>query len=82
MIYLLRSYGPKGKSILKIGVTDNIKARSSQYFYSNPYSELISTREGDETLESLLHYYLRFLDLQYKKSGKLDEWFIDDPKIY
>lgn len=82
MIYLLRSYGPKEKSILKIGFSDNIDNRLSQYFYHNPYSEVVSTREGDEVLESLLHIYLKFLGFQYKKNGKLNEWFIDDPRVY
>ena len=84
MIYLLRSYGISGRSnpILKIGFTDNIQNRWNQYFYQNPRCEFVSTREGDEVLESLLHYYLRSLGLQYKKNGKLSEWFIEDSRIY
>lgn len=82
MIYLLRSYGPKEKSILKIGFSDNIDNRLSQYFYHNPYSEVLSTREGDEVLESLLHLYLKFLGFQYKKNGKLNEWFMNDNRVY
>ena len=82
MIYLLRSYGPKEKSILKIGFSDNIDNRLSQYFYHNPYSEVVSTREGDEVLESLLHLYLKFLGFQYKKNGKLNEWFMNDNRVY
>lgn len=84
MIYLLRSYGISGKSksFLKIGFTNDIHTRSSQYFYMNPGCEIISVREGDYILESLFHYYLRYLGLQYKKNGKLNEWFIDDPRVY
>ena len=84
MIYLLRSYGISGKSksFFKIGFTDNIYNRSSQYFYMNPGCEIVSVREGDYILEGLFHYYLKFLGLQYKKNGKLNEWFINDPRVY
>ena len=82
MIYLIRSYRLSGKSILKIGFTDNIQKRINQYFYMNPGCELISSREGDEVLESLLHLYLRYLGFQYKKNGKLNEWFLDIPEVY
>lgn len=82
MIYLIRSYRLSGKSILKIGFTDNIQKRINQYFYMNPGCELISTREGDGVLESLLHLYLRHLGFQYKKNGKLNEWFLDIPEVH
>ena len=82
MIYLIKSYGIRGKSFLKIGFTNNIKNRVNQYFYMNPGVEIISTREGDELLESLLHFYLKFLGFQYKKNGKLNEWFLDVPMVY
>lgn len=82
MIYLIRSYGLRGKSYLKVGFTGNTKKRFDQYFYHNPGCEVVSTREGDETLENLFHLYLKSLGFQYKKQGRLDEWFIDTPEIY
>ena len=81
MIYLLRSYGKLGKSILKVGFSDQVDKRMSQYFSSNPYFELISVREGDQYLESLLHIWLRYLKLDVKVLGRLDEWFKDDPQV-
>ena len=54
MIYLIKSYGYRGKSVLKIGFTDDIQKRSYQYFFSNPMMEVLSTREGDEIFEKLL----------------------------
>ena len=82
MLYLIRSYGIKGKSILKLGYTDSYERRMSQYFYSNPFFQIVSVREGDDILEKLFHYYLYFLGYQFKIDGKLDEWFIDTPEIY
>ena len=82
MLYLIRSYGIKGKSILKLGYTDSYERRMSQYFYSNPFFQIVSVREGDDILEKLFHYYLYFLGYQFKIDGKLDEWFIDVPEIY
>ena len=82
MIYLIRSYGIKGKSVLKIGFTDDFERRMDQYFYSNPMFQIVSIREGDEMLENLFHRYLYFLGFQYKNNGKLDEWFLDVPEIY
>lgn len=80
MIYLIRTYG-KGKSILKIGFASDLERRISQYFYMNPLFEFVSSREGDELLEDLLHYYLYYKGFQYKIDGKLNEWFIDDPEV-
>ena len=81
MIYLIRTYGDGGKSALKIGFASNLETRMSQYFYMNPFFKIISSREGDELLEDLLHYYLYYKGFQYKIDGKLNEWFIDDPKV-
>lgn len=82
MLYLLRSYGVGGRSILKIGFTDNIEARAYSYFSSNPFILMISVREGDTMLESLIHRYLYSLGLQYNMEGRsLEEWFIDDPRV-
>lgn len=82
MIYLIRSYGLNGKSILKVGYTDSPGKRFETYFYHNPEIEVISVREGDEVLENLLHVYLGSLGFKYKKDGKLNEWFVNDPRVY
>lgn len=81
MIYLIRTYGKNGESILKIGFASDLERRMSQYFYANPLFEFVSSREGDELLEKLLHYYLYYKRFQYKVDGKLNEWFIDDPEV-
>lgn len=79
----MRSYGIGKSSILKIGFTDDLKTRSNKYFYDNPLcGGFISTREGDLMFEDIIHKYLIYLGLQFKKNGKLDEWFIDDPRVY
>ena len=82
MLYLIRSFGRGGKSILKVGYTDDINKRMNQYFYYSPGFELIAIREGDEMLEDMIQIYLKFLGYQYQRNGRLNEWFEDDPKIY
>ena len=47
MLYLIRSFSRGGKSILKVGYTEDINKRMNQYFYYSPGFELIATREGD-----------------------------------
>ena len=81
MIYLIRSYGKDEQTALKIGFASDLNTRMSQYFYMNPFFEKVSSREGDELLEDLLHYYLYYKGFQYKIYGKLNEWFIDDPEV-
>ena len=81
MIYLIRSYGKDEQTALKIGFASDLEIRMSQYFYMNPFFEKVSSREGDELLEDLLHYYLYYKGFQYKIDGKLNEWFIDDPEV-
>lgn len=81
MLYLIKSF-TRNKPILKIGYTDNMENRMNQYFYANPGLELISTRKGDELLEDMIQAYLKFLNYQYQKHGKLNEWFVDDLKVY
>ena len=81
MIYLIKSYLPLGKYIYKVGFTNNIIRRCNHYFYANPGFEIVSTREGDEMLEKLLHYYLYYKGFQYKKNGKLDEWFLGNTEV-
>lgn len=82
MLYLIRSYKLGGKPILKVGYTDNLSNRMNQYFYHNPGCEVVSVRQGNEVLEGLFHIYLRFLGLQYKRGGRLEEWFVGDSRIY
>lgn len=82
MLYLIRSYGPGKQSILKVGFSDGIENRISQYIYYNPFTLVISTREGDLILEKLIHKYLYVLGLQFNVSNRrLEEWFIEDPRI-
>ena len=81
MIYLIKSYLPLGKYIYKVGYTNNMIRRHYHYFYANPGFEIVSTREGDELLEKLLHYYLYYRGFQYKKNGKLSEWFLGDIEV-
>ena len=84
MLYLVKSYFPRGKFIYKIGFSEdsNIETRLSSYFYMNPGSEIISLRQGDKLLEDLIHYYLYYLGYRYQKNNKLDEWFIGDPEVF
>ena len=58
MLYLLRSCGFGKHSILKIGFSDDIETRTYNYLSSNPLTLIISVREGDMMLESLIHRYL------------------------
>ena len=82
MLYIVKSFGPRNRSILKVGFTNNIERRFYHYISAAPDSQLITTREGDITLESLIHKYLQSLGLQYNKNGRrLEEWFIDDPEV-
>ena len=87
MLYLIRVYGAAGRnqSILKIGFSDDVENRLAQYFYYNPYTLVISTREGDLVLESLIHKYLYSLGLRFNvKDGnkkRLEEWFENKPEV-
>ena len=78
MLYLIKSYGPRGKKIYKIGYTTSLDSRLYNYFSHNPFIELISIREGDEELEKLIHISLYSLGYKFTKGGKLDEWFTGD----
>ena len=82
MLYLIKSYGSRNRSILKVGFTDDIEARKNQYFSHNPFSQVISVREGDLILEGLIHRYLYFLNLQYKHGERLKEWFDNDSEVW
>lgn len=81
MLYLIKSYLYGGKSILKIGYTDDIDKRMYQYFTTNPGFEKISTREGNRMLEDMIQIYLTFLGYQVKIGGRLNEWFMNSPKV-
>lgn len=54
MLYLIKSYGPKGKlePIYKVGYTSSIENRLSQYFSHNPFGEI------KKILESLQRVHL------------------------
>lgn len=81
MLYLIKSYLYSGKSILKIGYTDDIDKRMYQYFSANPGFEKISTREGNKMLEDMIQIYLTYLGYQVKIGGRLNEWFMNSPKV-
>ena len=80
MLYLIKSYGPKGRlePIYKVGYTNYFEKRLNQYFSHNPFIELISTREGDEELETLIHVCLYSLGYKFQRNGRLNEWFCGD----
>ena len=81
MLYLIKSYLQGNHSILKVGYTDNISKRMSQYFSANPGVEPISFREGDELLEDMIQLYLTYLGYQYKPGGRSNEWFYNVPEV-
>lgn len=71
MLYLIQSSDiDTGVKVLKIGYTDDIEKRKSQYKAHNILCKFLDTREGDEVLEKEFH--LRFTDYKYPE---LDEWF-------
>ena len=53
MLYLVESNG-----YLKVGYTQNLNSRKSNYSSENPEFEFIATREGDRKDESYLHELL------------------------
>lgn len=75
MLYLIKSPSNCGK-ILKIGYTNNIKKRLKSYKSDNPDSELLATREGDESFEHKLHKY--FHRFKYTLGR---EWFYYNEEI-
>ena len=70
-----------GKSILKVGYTDNVNKRMGQYFSTNPGFDILGIREGDEILEDMIQIYLTYLGYQRRIGGRLNEWFDDRPEI-
>ena len=81
MLYLIRSYMKLGKSILKVGYTDDVNKRMGQYFSTNPGFDILGIREGDEILEDMIQIYLTYLGYQRRIGGRLNEWFDDRPEI-
>lgn len=78
MLYLFGSGSWEGNlKVLKIGYTSDIDIRKSQYKLHNPLGKFISTREGDEILETKMH-----LRLIHSKTDFLDEWFYDEKDVY
>ena len=78
MLYIIKSFGNKGKEIIKVGFASDIKKRVYQYTSHNPLCELISIREGEILEETLLHLYLSHKYYRYKS---LDEWYVYDDGI-
>lgn len=74
MIYIVRTFGRKNKTALKVGYATNIKERMKTYYHHNPYFEMVTYREGELYDEMLLHLYLQTYGL---KLGILNEWFLD-----
>lgn len=70
-----------GKSILKVGYTDDVNKRMGQYFYNNPGFDVLGIREGNEILEDMIQIYLTYLGYQQKIGGRLNEWFDDRSEI-
>ena len=76
MIYLIQSVykddNDNYHDILKIGYTSNLEKRLSHYTSHNFGFKLLKTREGNEEMEKLLHYY--FNKYLIKESYNI-EWF-------
>ena len=70
-----------GKSILKVGYTDDLNKRMYQYFSANPGFDVLGIREGDEILEDMIQIYLTYLGYQRRVGKRLNEWFDDRPEI-
>lgn len=70
-----------GKSILKVGYTDDINKRMYQYFSANPGFDVLGIREGEEMLEDMIQIYLTYLGYQRRVGKRLNEWFDDRPEI-
>lgn len=77
MLYLFGSGSwNNNRKILKVGFTNDIEVRKSQYKLHNPLGEFIKIREGDEELELKLHIRLSEFQVEF-----LDEWFFNDPEV-
>ena len=78
MLYLIESSKyifNRRSRCLKIGFTDNLEQRMTDYSHMNPGIKLLKTREGDRDLEKHLHTYFS----RYKLPGERE--FIFDRRI-
>lgn len=59
-LYILRSFGKNGETIIKFGFSKNIKERINRYYSMNPYIELLFTCYQKEGIsyEKLTHSLL------------------------
>ena len=85
MIYLIKTafYNEetnKFSHVLKIGYTCDINKRQAQYKSENPYVVFLSTREGNQFIESLFHNYFKNYRLLIPGRPMNREWleFNDD----
>lgn len=77
MLYLFGSGAFEGsRKVVKVGFTDNFKVRERQYKLHNPLGHFISTREGTERFELMLHLRLTEYKVEF-----LDEWFYYEPDV-
>lgn len=76
MLYLIKSAGynenDNNIDLLKVGFTNDIKARYNQYLSSNPTCKLLGEREGDLSLESIFHYYFHEKNYEFYIGN---EWY-------
>lgn len=78
MLYLFGSGAWKNsRRIVKIGFTDNLEKRKTNYYHYNPLGEILSTREGTKKDELRLH--LRLFDHRVEF---LEEWFYDEQEVF
>ncbi len=74
MLYLLRSFGRNGITILNIGYAKDFKKELARYQDEyNPGAQEVNHRPGDEVDETILHLYLH--DLGYNEF--MDNWYCD-----
>lgn len=77
MLYLFGSGAYNGdRKIVKVGFTDDIEERKTQYLLHNPLGEFIGIREGGRELELKLHLRLADWKVEF-----LDEWFYDEGPV-
>lgn len=75
-IYILRTYGPEGRILYKVGYSADVANRVSQYKRSNPFIELVSTHHVSEGIE-----YERELHKRIKAAFK-NEWYSEEQIEY
>ena len=78
MIYLIKTFGPgRNKTALKVGYSGDPVKRFESYRIQNPFFEIVSSREGDQLMETRMHLFLTAVGL---KESFLSEWFKDLPQ--